>query len=171
MKRAKNMNNRRLKIKTLLSATATIAALALSGCTVGPKYHTPTATVQPPPATYKESPAQFTNSGDWKVAQPQDAMLHGKWWEIYNDSELNALEEQLIVNNQNVKQAFENFMAARTLVAQARSQLFPTVGVAPSYQRTRTSANINIQTGSSSSSSGGSTTIPNLQSQLFSLPV
>jgi NodT family efflux transporter outer membrane factor (OMF) lipoprotein len=158
-----------IRFKILLAPA--VAALFFAGCTVGPKYHTPTATVQPPPAAYKELPTQVPDAEAWKVAQPQDAMLHGKWWEIYNDPELNALEEQLIVNNQNIKQSFENFMAARTLVAQARSQLFPTVSTAPSYQRTRTSGNINIKTGSSSSGSGGSTTIPNLQSQLFSLPV
>jgi NodT family efflux transporter outer membrane factor (OMF) lipoprotein len=169
MKRAKTMNNRRIKVKTLLSA-ATLAVVALSGCTVGPKYHAPTATVQPPPASYKESPAQFTNSGDWKVAQPQDAMLHGKWWEIYNDAELNALEDQLDVNNQNIKQAFENFMEARTLVAQARSQLFPTIGTTPSYTRSRSSANISNAGGNSGSGTGGTTTNPKLQSQIFSLP-
>src|SRR5580693_2999975 len=149
------MNNRRIKIKTLASATAAIAALSLAGCTVGPKYHTPTATVQPPPATYKESPTQFTDSGAWKVAQPQDAMLHGTWWEIFNDTELNALEEQLNVNNQNIKQSFENFMAARTLVAQARSQLFPTVGTTPSYQRSLSSSNLIGSTGSTGATSGG----------------
>jgi len=37
-------------------------------------------------------------------------MLHGKWWEIYSDPELNALEDQLNINNQNIKQSFENFM-------------------------------------------------------------
>jgi NodT family efflux transporter outer membrane factor (OMF) lipoprotein len=164
------MNYRRIKIKTLASATAAIAALSLAGCTVGPKYHTPTATVQPPPATYKESPAQFTNSGDWKVAEPQDAMLHGKWWEVYNDAELNALEDQLNVNNQNIKQAFENFMEARTLVAQARSQLFPTIGTTPSYTRSRTSANLSNASGGSGSGGTGTTTAPKLQSQIFSLP-
>src|SRR5580692_7827974 len=164
------MNNRRIKIKTLASATAAIAALSLAGCTVGPKYHAPTATVQPPPATYKESPAQFTNSGDWKVAEPQDAMLHGKWWEIYNDAELNALEDQLNVNKQNIKQAFENFMEARTLVAQARSQLFPTIGTTPSYTRSRSSANLSNASGGSGSGGTGTTTAPKLQSQIFSLP-
>jgi NodT family efflux transporter outer membrane factor (OMF) lipoprotein len=164
------MNNRRIKIKTLASATAAIAALSLAGCTVGPKYHAPTATVQPPPATYQESPAQFTNSGDWKVAEPQDAMLHGKWWEVYNDAELNALEDQLNVNNQNIKQAFENFMEARTLVAQARSQLFPTIGTTPSYTRSRTSANLSNASGGSGSGGTGTTTAPKLQSQIFSLP-
>ena len=142
-----------------------ITALLLAGCTVGPKYHAPTATVQPPPSTYKESPTQFTDSGDWKVAQPQDAMLHGKWWEIFNDAELNALEEQLNVNNQNIKQSFENFMAARTLVAQARSQLFPTVGTAPSYQRSLGSANLHGSTGSTGATSGGA------QTTVYTIPV
>jgi NodT family efflux transporter outer membrane factor (OMF) lipoprotein len=98
-------------------------------------------------------------------------MLHGKWWEIFNDAELNALEDQLNVKNQNIKQSFENFMAARALVAQARSQLFPTVSTAPSYQRARTSSNLSLQSSGSSSGSGATTTLPNLQSQVFSLPV
>jgi NodT family efflux transporter outer membrane factor (OMF) lipoprotein len=131
---------------------------------VGPKYHAP-ATVAPP--EYKESPANFSTStptnapqkspaspatntaadptlgglGTWTVARPQDALLRGKWWEIYNDPELNDLEEQLNINNQNIKQSFENFMAARAIVRQARSQYFPTVSVGPSYSRSRSSAN------------------------------
>src|SRR6201993_4881654 len=119
-----------------------LAPVFLAGCMVGPKYHQPAATVQPPPAAYKELPAQNPPEGQWKVAQPQDAMLHGKWWEIYNDTELNTLEEQLNINNQNIKQSFENFMEARTLVAQARAQLYPTLGTSPSFQRSQSSANL-----------------------------
>src|SRR5271154_5452041 len=128
------------RFRTALSSA--IAALLLIGCRVGPKYQVPPATAQAPPASYKESPTQFTDTDGWKVAQPQDAMLHGKWWEIYNEPELNTLEDQLNINNQNIKQSFENFMAARALVAQARSQLFPTVSFGPSYDRSRTSANL-----------------------------
>ena len=118
--------------------------LLLTGCMVGPKYHPPSPLVSAtaPPVTYKESPTQFQETDGWKVAQPQDAMLHGKWWEIYNDSELNALEDQLNINNQNIKQFFENFMEARTLIAQARSQLYPTVGVSLGYSAARTSTNL-----------------------------
>ena len=152
-----------------LAGTA-IVALALAGCTVGPKYHRPAATEQPPPATYKESPTQFPDSGAWKVADPQDAMLRGKWWEIYNDPELNALEEQLNVSNQNVKQAFENFMASRALIAQARSQLFPTVTTTPAYQISRASANVG-STANASTGSGGSTPARKLVNQVFTLPV
>ncbi len=98
--------------------------LLLTGCMVGPKYHSRRLRrCTAPPAAYKESPTQFPDADGWKVAQPQDAMLHGKWWEIYNDPELNALEDKLNIDNQNIKQFFENFMEARTLIAQARSQL------------------------------------------------
>ncbi len=51
--------------------------LALAGCSIGPKYHPPVASA---PAVYKESPTQFKETEGWKVAQPSDAMLRGKWW-------------------------------------------------------------------------------------------
>ena len=80
--------------------------------------------------------------GSWTVAQPKDASLRGKWWEIYNEPELNSLEEQLNINNQNIKQSFENFMAARAIVRQARSEYFPTVTAGPAGSRSRSSSNL-----------------------------
>jgi NodT family efflux transporter outer membrane factor (OMF) lipoprotein len=155
------MENTMKKLHLKLKIAPAIAVLLLAGCMVGPKYHQPAATVQAPPPEYKELATPSPDSGQWKVAQPQDAMLHGKWWEIYNDPELNALEEKLNINNENIKQAFENFMVARTLIAQARSQLYPTVGTTPSYSRARGSGNLGNSVGSTSS---GQT------SNLFSLP-
>jgi NodT family efflux transporter outer membrane factor (OMF) lipoprotein len=113
--------------------------LVIGGCTVGPKYHPPVA--QAPPA-YKESPSQFKEGEGWKVAQPGDAALRGKWWEIFRDAELNALEEQLNINNQNVKQFFENYMAARAIVREARAQYFPVVTTTPSWNRSRSSGTL-----------------------------
>ena len=84
---------------------------------------------------------QFKESDGWTVAQPQDAALRGKWWEIYNEPELNSLEDQLNIDNQNIQQAFENFMEARALVREARSQYFPTVSIGGSYTRSQTSSN------------------------------
>jgi NodT family efflux transporter outer membrane factor (OMF) lipoprotein len=135
---SKIMINHRLQ-PALWSALTT---LFLGGCMVGPKYHAPPAMATAPPTAYKESTTQLQDTEGWKVARPQDAMLRGKWWEIYSDPELNALEEQLNINNQNIKQFFENFMEARTLIAQARSQLYPTVTAGPTYQRSRSSANL-----------------------------
>src|ERR1700716_873728 len=150
---SKTMNDLRFKF----AGCPTIAMLLLTGCMVGPKYHppSPSATATAPPTVYKESPTQFQETDGWKVAQPQDAMLHGKWWEIYNDPELNALEDKLNIDNQNIKQFFENFMTARTLIAEAHSQLLPTVGTVPSYQASQSSSNLtnspNANTGKVSS--------------------
>lgn len=113
-----------------------LAVLPLAGCTVGPKYIVPAAPVA---GTYKESPAKFPETQYWKIASPQDAMLRGKWWGIFNDAKLNALEEQLDISNQNIKQAYENYIAARTLIRQARAQYFPTAAITPSFTRSRSS--------------------------------
>jgi NodT family efflux transporter outer membrane factor (OMF) lipoprotein len=131
-----------INVRLRLASGSAMTMLLLTGCMVGPKYHVPVATATAPPAEYKESTTKFQDTDGWKVAQPQDAMLHGKWWEIYNDPELNALEEKLNIDNQNIREFFENFLEARTLVAQARSQLYPTVGVSLSYSAARTSTNL-----------------------------
>jgi NodT family efflux transporter outer membrane factor (OMF) lipoprotein len=73
----------------------------------------------------------------WKVAQPQDSALHGKWWEILGDPQLNSLEERVDISNQNVASAFASFMAARALVREARAQYFPTVTAGASITRQR----------------------------------
>jgi NodT family efflux transporter outer membrane factor (OMF) lipoprotein len=139
----------------------------ISGCVVGPKYHAPVT--QAPAAEYKESPTQFKENEGWTVAQPADAKLRGKWWEIFNDPELNALEEQLDINNQNIKEFFENFMAARAIVREARSQYFPTLTAVPSITHTRSSANLGSNSGSGSGSGSGSNS--NLESSLYTLPL
>jgi NodT family efflux transporter outer membrane factor (OMF) lipoprotein len=156
------MSNTMINLRLRSAVSPAIVMLLLTGCMVGPKYHAPSPlpAATAPPATYKESPTQFQETDGWKVAQPQDAMLHGKWWEIYNDPELNALEEKLNIDNQNIKQFFENFMEARTLIAEARSQLYPTVGIGPSYSRSRSSSNLGTS----------GTANPGHESSLGSLP-
>ncbi len=98
---------------------ASCAAVLLSGCNVGPKYVKPAAPAPAPefkeaaPAAYTNPPEGTTPDKTWQPAQPQDAALKGKWWEVFNEPELNALEEQLDINNQNIATYFQNFMAAR----------------------------------------------------------
>jgi len=130
----------------------------LSGCTVGPKYHPPVAQA---PAAYKESPAKFSDNGPWRVAEPEDEKVRRNWWEIFNEPEMNSLEDQLNINNQNIKRFFENFMEARALVREARAQYFPTLSTGPSYSRQRSSANLR----NSTTANVGQT------SQLYSLPL
>ncbi|MGA8541091.1 MAG: efflux transporter outer membrane subunit [Terriglobales bacterium] len=138
----------------------TALAIMLAGCVVGPKYHAPSAPA--PAAVYKESPTQFNDNEAWTVAQPSDARLRGKWWEIFSDPELNALEEQLDINNQNIKEFFENFMAARAIVREARAQYFPTLTAAPSVTHSMTSSNLGSNAG---------TVNPGRQSTIYTLPL
>jgi len=149
--------------KTTTRNGATIAVitgtlLLLQGCVVGPKYVPPV--VQAPPAFKEVAPQVAADGTTWKTATPQDSTLRGKWWEIYQEPELNALEDQLNNSNQNIAQSFQNFMAARAQVRQARSSYSPTVTTTPSYTRSRSSANVGSQ--------GASGT--NLNSNEFSLP-
>ena len=146
---------------------AVLLSLILSGCVVGPKYHPPAP--QAPAAVYKESPANSNEAEGWTVAQPADAKLRGKWWEIFNDPELNALEEQLDINNQNIKQFFENFMEARAIVREARAQYFPTLTVVPAVTHSRASANVGATTATTAGT--GTTSSPQLQSTLYTLPL
>jgi NodT family efflux transporter outer membrane factor (OMF) lipoprotein len=129
------------------SGPALLLILALAaGCNFAPTYSVPS--VATPPA-YKET-------NDWKTAQPRDALLKGRWWEIFNDPRLDALEDQVVVSNQNIAAALENFLAARAVAKQARSAFFPTVTADPSATRGQ------------SSSTGGSTTGASRNGALYS---
>jgi NodT family efflux transporter outer membrane factor (OMF) lipoprotein len=112
-------------------ALLAIAALQLTGCVVGPKYHAPA--VQAPPA-YKEV-------GDWKPAQPNDQNLGGSWWTIFQDPQLDALELQVNVSNQNLKAAAAQYQESRAVLRYYRADYYPTVTVSPSATRARVSAN------------------------------
>ncbi|TDN68192.1 efflux transporter outer membrane subunit [Paraburkholderia sp. BL10I2N1] len=112
-------------------------ACLLAGCTVGPDYVRPKDTIA---ATFKE-----LDGTGWKPAQPADVGSRGAWWEIYGDSELNALEARVASENQNVQAAQARFRAARASVAQFRSSFFPVVSAGANYSRTRTSQNIRFK--------------------------
>jgi NodT family efflux transporter outer membrane factor (OMF) lipoprotein len=130
-------NNWRGSKKYLPCAALAACIVVLSGCMVGPKYSRPAA---PVPQAYKEPlPNGYK---EWKPAQPNEAALRGKWWEIYNDPDLNALEEQVSISNQNIIAAAAQFREARDLVLSARSNLFPTVGVGTSIVNSRQSQTI-----------------------------
>jgi NodT family efflux transporter outer membrane factor (OMF) lipoprotein len=123
-----------------------MAALALvSGCRVGPAYHAPAAPAVTAP-NYKESTVNFHDEEGWKVASPQDAMLRGNWWEVFHEPELNTLEDQLNVNNENIKASFQQFMAARAEIAEARAQYWPTLTANPGFTRSRSSSNLSNST-------------------------
>ena len=117
--------------KRIAGTICVLGMLVLAGCTVGPNYKRPAAEV--PPA-YKEV-------GDWKTAQPNDQNLSGNWWEIFQDSQLNALEAEVNVSNQNLKAAEAQYTQARAALRYQRADYYPTVAVAPSATRNSFSGN------------------------------
>jgi len=118
-----------------LLPTASCLVVFFSSCMVGPQYKRPAA---PVPPAYKElAPNTSPQPSTWKEAEPSDALARGKWWEIYNDPELNSLEEQVSISNQNVLAAEAQFREARYAIRVARSSLFPTVTASPSIVNQR----------------------------------
>ncbi len=113
------------------------ALCVLTGCVVGPRYRPPAPTTEPLPAGYKETPAQYKGAGGWKVADPKDGTLRGGWWKIFHDPQLDDLEAQLNLNDQNIKQSFENFLVARAMIGEQVSQYYPTVTASLSATRAR----------------------------------
>lgn len=144
----------------------------LPACLLGPKYHAPSA---PTPAApnYKESSVNFQDAQGWKVARPKETMLRGKWWEIFNDPELNSLEDQLNINNQNIKQYFQNLMEARALIREAHAQYWPTITTSPSWQRSHASGNLRntYNTNATGSTSSGQATSTGQTTTVWSFPI
>src|ERR1700734_3522503 len=124
-----------------LPSTLLASLLLLSGCTVGPNYHRPTAPAAP---AFKESavvPPPDLPGGGWKQVSPNDSALRPNWWEIYQDPQLDKLEQQVAISNQTLKASYEQYMQARAAVQFFRSQYFPTISGGPSATREKQSSN------------------------------
>ena len=124
-------------MRRLALISAAPLLLLPTGCMVGPKYTRPDAPTAP---AFKET-SEWKEGDGWKVAQPNDTALRGKWWELYGDTKLNELEEQVDPSNQTLKEAEANFHQARAAIRFNRAAEAPTIGVAPSISSVRASGN------------------------------
>lgn len=113
------------------------AALALlafaAGCTVGPRYSRPAAPAPAPDAWKTEPP--------WQQAAPKDSIPKGAWWQVFNDQELSAYEQQLLQANQSLVAARDRLDQARSLARVATADVFPQLAADPSAVRERGSGN------------------------------
>lgn len=98
-------------------STGLVLLAMLSACTVGPDYRRPDV----------ETPVAFKESQGWTLAAPADDVPRGKWWQIYGDADLDALEDAAGNANQSIAQAEASYRAAATLVDQARANYFPVI--------------------------------------------
>ena len=120
-----------------MKRAAISAVLALfvltAGCTVGPRYSRP-APPAPPPAAWKTQPP-------WQEAAPKDSIPKGAWWQVFNDSALDAYEQQLLQANQSLVAARDRLDQARSLARVATADMFPQLSADPSALREHSGAN------------------------------
>jgi len=107
---------------------ALAASVFVAGCSVSPTYQVPAT----------PAPAQFKELEGWVPAAPADALERGPWWTLFNDPVLDGLVSQVEVSNQNVAAAVAAYAQARSLVAEQRAALFPTVSLTGSGTRSGT---------------------------------
>jgi len=136
-----------------------LLAIGISACAVGPDYKRPEAPVAP---DYKEKADANapTLPDDWKSAQPRDQEQRTKWWEIFGDPQLNALEEQIDVSNQNIAQAQAAFVGARAAIRGSRADFYPTITASPSVTRAKASGNL-----------GRTTSVAGVTATVYTMPL
>ncbi|MFD1260337.1 efflux transporter outer membrane subunit [Entomomonas asaccharolytica] len=105
--------NSRFYLKTL----SLVLIGVLTGCAIGPDYQRPTTA----------QAVDFKQVEGWKLATPADTTLPESWWTLYNDAELNQLQQKLLLSNQNLAQYEARYRQAIALVKGARAAYFPTV--------------------------------------------
>ena len=120
--------------------SAMLLAVSLVGCAVGPDYKRPAALPsQPLPNKFGDDVSTNTNQGIWKIAEPSAQLPRGEWWQSFNDSELNRLENLALTNNQNLAATVARFEQSRALATGARANFYPqlTLGGTPNGDITR----------------------------------
>ncbi|MGA2331574.1 MAG: efflux transporter outer membrane subunit [Syntrophales bacterium] len=120
-----------VKPRSLAIAAVAGMLVIFTACAVGPDYVKPKT----------EAPPAYKEAAGWKVAEPQEAAVRGAWWKIFQDPQLDALEEQVNISNQNVAAAEAQFRQARAAVQAARAGYFPTVSLGAQATRSLRSAN------------------------------
>jgi outer membrane protein, multidrug efflux system len=108
-----------------------VAGILTFGCTVGPNYNRPSASV----------PAKWDLSEPWRESTPKDAIPKGEWWGVFHDDDLNGLEKEALAANQTLKISMARLEQARATAAIQVATLFPTFNTTPSAERQRLSGN------------------------------
>ncbi|MFZ1083825.1 MAG: efflux transporter outer membrane subunit, partial [Terracidiphilus sp.] len=133
------------RLSNILVFACLLTLTLLTACKpVGPNYNRPGYQA---PAAYKETgastvvPPPAPAGGAWQPANPSDNLLRGKWWEIYQDPQLNQLEERIESSNQTLRKALETYLAARDQITVARAALFPSLSAGTSVARDNVSQN------------------------------
>ncbi|WP_242604569.1 efflux transporter outer membrane subunit [Legionella fairfieldensis] len=126
--------------KKMTKLVFSVLILMLAACSLAPRYQRPLMVIPP----------QYKETAGWKPAQSAKQLTKaGRWWRMFNDPVLNALEEKLTCANQDLKVAFARYQKAQALVQVARSAYYPSImGIAnaDTQETSRHVANVNSNT-------------------------
>jgi len=120
-----------------------LLGFSLPSCNVGPDYKRPEV----------DTPGSFKRASKKEKAEPK---LGRNWWRVFNDSELNRIEEATLAANQDIKAAMARVTQAREAANVVRSGFFPMVALNPSASRSR-SARVSGNLSNNSALNGTST--------------
>ena len=103
-----------------LSIHIALACALLAGCAVGPDYVRPEIAT---PEKFKEAAVaeKWVQLGDSAMPEPE------QWWKAFKDPVLDALQEQVSINNQNILIAEAQYRAARAALDSANAAFYPTI--------------------------------------------
>jgi len=126
---------------------ALLALSALGACSMDPHYTRPT------PATPPSWP-----QGDAYLRQSEAPLPGLSYRDVFRDARLQALVEQALANNQDLRQALANIQSARALYRVQRAEIFPAIDASGGVSVRRGSTQATAAGGSGSSSNGDKTT-------------
>ncbi len=103
---------------------------ALTGCAVGPNYKRPVVDV---PGTYRgsspEQAAAAAPTGTATAQTPASSLGDEKWWEVFQDQQLQTLIRAALKNNYDVRIAATRVLQARAQLGITRADQLPSLGV------------------------------------------
>ena len=102
-----------MRTTTLFSA---LLLLVLAGCTAGPNYKRPAV----------EAPSGFRGQAP-ELAQTTDSLASAKWWNVFQDEQLQGLIHTALEKNYDIRTAAERVLEAQARLGVAHSNQFPTI--------------------------------------------
>ncbi len=130
-------NGRNAVLFTLLVGLA-----IFTGCAVGPNYKRPAVNV---PAEFRAPTAASADTASSKTTAPapnQAASLGDeKWWEVFQDKELQQLVRTALKNNYDVRIAATRVLEAQAQLGITRADQLPSVNAGGNIQSERTARN------------------------------
>src|SRR5258708_16161087 len=137
----KNMNQRTLHNRSLALWPFSLALAiiltgchVLTGCTVGPNYKRPAVNV---PTVYRQ-PAQETATTPSAAKSPEQpastaaaSLGDEKWWEVFEDKELQGLIRTALKNNYDARIAATRVLQAQAQLGITRADQLPSLSAVP----------------------------------------